>query len=103
MNRGFIRTIIIIVIALLILSYFGLNIRAIVNSPAGHDNFTYVQEVMYNIWTNYLKGPVTYIWHIFIDLIWNPAIENLTEMKNGGQGDIIRSAPKLSGFTQVPN
>jgi hypothetical protein len=57
-NQGFIRTILIIIIALLILSYFGLNIRTIVNSPAGSDNFSYVQEVMINVWDNYLKKPV---------------------------------------------
>ena len=95
-KRGFVRTIIIIVIALLVLSYFGLNIRTIVNSPAGHDNFTYTQEVIYNVWNNYLKRPVTYLWNdIFLDLIWNPAVENLTKIKNGQMDSIQSQAPKL--------
>lgn len=93
LNRGFVRTVIIIVIALLILSYFGFNIRAIVNSPAGQDNFTYTQEVILNVWNNYLKGPATYLWKdIFLDLIWNPAIENLTDIKDGKSDSIVTAA-----------
>ena len=94
-NRGLVRTVIVIIIALLILSYFGLNIRAIVNSPAGHENFTYVQELMLKVWNNYLKVPVMYLWHIFIDLIWNPAIENLTKIKNGEPSSLNSLAPKV--------
>ncbi len=104
LNRGFVRTIIIIVIALLVLSYFGFNIRAIVNSPAGHENFTYAQELMLNAWNNYLKRPVTYLFNdIFMKLIWNPAIENLTKIKDGQPTDIQSSAPTLSPIQPIPN
>jgi len=104
-NRGFVRTIIIIVIALLILSYFGFNIRAIVNSPAGQENFTYAQEIMVNVWNNYLKGPATYLFNdIFLKLIWNPAIENLTKINQGQANDIMTSAPTISSTSQtLPN
>ncbi len=78
---GFIRTIVIIVIAILIVSYFGINLRALVTSPTTQDNITYVTTGVINLWNNYLKAPVTYVWNeIFIKLIWNSAIENL---KNG--------------------
>lgn len=77
-NQGFIKAIVMIVIALLILSYFGLNIRAIVNSPAGKENFSFTQELMIKTWDHYLKAPVTYVWNdIFIKLIWDPAIHAL--------------------------
>jgi hypothetical protein len=97
LNRGgIIRTVIFIVIALLILSYFGFNIRAIVNSPTGQQNFTYAQEIMINVWDNYMKGPATYLWNdIFLNLIWNPAIENLTKIKNGQPTNIQSSSPTL--------
>lgn len=95
-SRGLIRTIILIVIALLVLSYFGLNIRSIVNSPAGQENFSYVQELMIKAWDGYLKKPVTYLWNdIFLDLIWNPAIENLTKIKDGEPDDLQSSAPVI--------
>lgn len=101
---GLLRTIIFIIIALLVLSYFGLNIRAIVNSPAGQENFTYAQEIMINVWTNYLKGPATYLWNdIFLKLIWNPAIENLTKIKDGQPDSLTSSAPKIVQPQAVPN
>jgi hypothetical protein len=104
LNRGLVRTIILIVIALLILSYFGFNIRAIVNSPAGHENFTYVQELMVNVWNNYLKVPVTYLYRdIFLNLIWNPAIENLTKLKNGQASTIQSSSPTIPNPHPIPN
>ncbi len=96
-NRGLVKTIILIVIALLILSYFGLNLRDIVNSPAGRDNFSYTQEVMINVWDNYLKRPVMYLWNdIFLELIWYPAIDNLTKIKNGEMNTIQSQAPKVT-------
>ncbi len=102
-NQGFIRTIILIVVALLILSYFGLNIRDIVNSPAGRDNFSFTQEIMINVWNNYLKKPVTYLWNdIFLDLIWNPAIEALTKIKNGEPDSLQSSAPVIPQPEAIP-
>ncbi len=101
-SRGFIRTIIIIVIALLILSYFGFNIRAIVNSPAGQDNFTYTQEVILNVWNGYLKRPATYLWNdIFLDLIWNSAIDNLNKIKDGQPDSIASSASTTLPMPQL--
>ncbi len=95
-NRGLVRTIILIVIALLILSYFGFNIRAIVNSPVGQENFSYAQELMLKVWNGFLKTPVTYLWkNIFLDLIWNPAFENLTKIKDGQMLSAGTSTPSI--------
>ncbi|MEK7609581.1 MAG: hypothetical protein AAB470_00475 [Patescibacteria group bacterium] len=95
-NKGLVRAVIVIVIALLILSYLGINIRSIVNSPAGQENFNYTQEVILNVWNNYLKGPATYLYNdIFIKLIWDPAIESLTRIKNGQPTNIDQSAPTI--------
>jgi hypothetical protein len=103
-SGGFIRTILLIIIALLVISYFGLNIRTIVNSPAGKDNFTYTQEIMISVWNNYLKGPANYLWNdIFLDLIWVPAVENLQKIKDGEQDDIVKSAPRLPDSRSRPD
>ena len=104
-NRGgLVRLVIYIVIVLLIISYFGLNIRAIVNSPAGQENFTYVQELMINVWNGYLKKPVLYLWNdIFLKLIWEPAIENLTKIKNGEPDTIRTNAPTIPQSAPIPN
>jgi len=73
-NRGgIIRTVLFIVILLLILSYFGINLRDIVNSPSGQSNFSYVWSVLLAIWAT-IKGPVLLIWNAFLTLIWAPAL-----------------------------
>ncbi len=104
-NRGgLLRMVIYIIVILLILSYFGLNIRAIVNSPTGQDNFTYVQQLMVDTWNGYLKKPVLYLWNdIFLDLIWNPAIDNLQKIKDGDPTNIQMSTPTLTPPRQIPN
>ena len=101
-NTGLVRTIILIVIALIILSYFGFNLREIVNSPTGKGNFTFTQEIMINIWNDYLKDPAIYLWHIFKDLIWDPAIDSLTQMKNGESTIIDESGPRIAAPQAIP-
>lgn len=49
-NRGLVKAILVIVIALVILGYFGYNLRDIVNSPSVRDNVTYVWELLTKAW-----------------------------------------------------
>ena len=73
--------IILIVVALLVLSYFGLNLRGLINQPTTQDNFSYVATTTVSAWNKYLEKPATYIWNqIFLDLIWNPAIDKLKHL-----------------------
>lgn len=60
-NKGLIKTIIIIVIALIILGYFGFNIGDIINSPTVQANLHIVWDIIVKIWNNYLAGPVLYV------------------------------------------
>ncbi len=93
-NRGFINMIILVVVVILVLSYFGYNLRSIVNSPNTQDNFSYVGGSVVDIWNNFLKTPATYLYGVFVDLIWKPAITNLTAMKNG-QPTNIQQIPSM--------
>jgi len=45
-----VRLIIIVAILILALSFFGISIRAIVESPTGHDNFTFLWELIRTGW-----------------------------------------------------
>ncbi len=75
---GFIKIIVIIVVALLVLSYFGFNLRSLADSPTTQDNFSYAASTTVNVWSKYLAKPATYVWNeIFLNLIWNPALEQL--------------------------
>jgi len=80
-NSGLIKAIVLIIIALLILAYFGLNLRSIVNSPTFQDNWALIRDAAVSLWNNYLKAPVVYAWNFFITYVWDPAIRNLQSGK----------------------
>ncbi len=45
-----VRFLIILAILILALSFFGISIRSIVQSPVGHDNFTFMWELIRTGW-----------------------------------------------------
>lgn len=93
---GIVSWVIIIVVALLILSYYGFSLRTLVQSPTTQDNFGYVATTTVTFWDKYLEQPANYLWNdVFINLIWDPGIKNLTDMKNNQPTDIQSSSPTL--------
>lgn len=77
-RKGFIKIIILIVAALLILSYFGISLRSVINAPVTQDNISYTTGATVGFWNIYLKQPVTYLWNeIFLKLVWGPALDSL--------------------------
>jgi hypothetical protein len=103
-NKGFIKWIIIIVVALLVLSYYGFSLRTLVSSPVTQDNIHYVATTTVSVWQKYLARPATYIYKdVFLDLIWTPAIDNLTKIKNSEPTNVQTQSPKLPTPQTVPN
>ena len=96
-NRGLVKSVIIFIVVLLILAYLGLNIRGIVASPTFRDNWSFMSETASTVWNSYLKRPANYIWNdVFVSFIWEPAIKNLTRMKDDGTGVVTPDvAPQL--------
>jgi len=45
-----IRTIILILVIVLVLSFFGISIQSVVNSPAGQDNFGFLWSLIKDGW-----------------------------------------------------
>jgi hypothetical protein len=82
-NRGLIQLLILLLIALIVLGYYGISVRSAVNNPTTQDNISYVWNGTVNIWDDYLQAPAGYLWNIFIDDIWTPALDNLINIKNG--------------------
>lgn len=78
-ERGLIKIILIIVIALLVVSYLGVNLRALVNSPTTQDNISYVWNGTIYIWDHFLKVPVTYLWNLFIEFVWKAALNSIKD------------------------
>lgn len=62
-NRGFIGIIVIIVIAIILLSYLGFDLKKIFMSDLVQKNFGYVWGFIKTLWLNYLSVPFTYLWN----------------------------------------
>lgn len=70
-QQGFIKYIILIVIAILILSYFGFDIKQTVESDQSRSNLSYVWGLVTYVWDHFLAGPVLWIWNtIVIGILW---------------------------------
>lgn len=70
-QRGFLTTIIIIVIALIILGYFGFDITKIIQAPTVQSNLNATWTFVLKIWNTYLANPFVYVWdHFVIGVVW---------------------------------
>ncbi len=67
-QSGFIKAIIVIIIAIAILSYFGINMKAI-------------WEFILKIWHNLLETPFKYLWDFWVQNIWTPFISSVNSLK----------------------
>ncbi|MDD4803938.1 MAG: hypothetical protein PHN69_02080 [Candidatus Pacebacteria bacterium] len=77
-KKGFIKTIIIIVIALIVLGYFGFDVENIIKSDKVQKNLGYVWNIVSKIWNSYLAAPVLFVWDkFFIGVIWNTIVSVL--------------------------
>ena len=102
-NRGLIKLLILLLIALIVLGYYGISVRSAVENPTTQDNIGYVSTGAVSVWDKYLKGPATYLSGIFVNDIWNPAITNLEAIKNNQPTDLQKAAPLLPNPDGTPN
>src|SRR5512145_3066803 len=85
-HGGFIQIILIIVIALIVLGYFGLNIADILASPVVKENLAYAWNLVKEVWGSYLSGPATWVWEHIVSVLWDLFLEGVGNLKeNGGQ------------------
>ena len=79
-NRGLFKMIIVILIALLLLAYFGLNLRTIVGSQTFQDNWNFIMNGISTVWNSFLKAPATFIWN---SILWPLFSKGLTQIQQG--------------------
>ena len=91
-QQGIIKFILLLVIFVLIISYFKIDLRSVVESPQVQQNITYVKElatqawniVLKPLWDNYLSKPILYFWqNIFIEIIWKSFTQGLNALQTG--------------------
>jgi hypothetical protein len=68
-NRGFIKLIIIIIIAIAVLAYFGINLNNIWN-------------FIVHVWNNYLAVPFIYVWNLWVTYVWTPFMNSINSLNN---------------------
>lgn len=90
-----IKWIIICVIGLIILGYLGFDIRRAVEAPVTQSNFEYIKNVAVYVWDTYLARPAKYLWNIFVNLIWNTAVDNLKNIKAGQPTNVQTNTPPI--------
>ncbi len=93
---GFIKWIVLILILLIVLGYFGFDVREIIESDQVQDNIHYVWTFVVNVWDTYLKGPAIYLWNIWVDFIWSPFVENMEKLRNGEPDQLQENAPAVN-------
>ena len=84
-------------ILILILSYFKISVRSVVESPEAQDNITYVGGGTRNLWNDYFKEPASYLWNdIFKNIFWASFVDNMERIRDGKPTDYENSAPTLN-------
>jgi len=98
-KNGFIQAIILVVIALIILGFFGFDVKDIIDSPLVQKNLGYVWGLVKDVWNKFLAEPALYFWHnIFINLFWDTFIDNIQRLKKGKPDDFQENTPTVSAI-----
>ena len=91
---GFVKTLILIIVIILILGYFDISVRSIVEKESIRNNFSYVWGHLTDFWNKHLAGPTDWFWNDFIiDLLWEPLMNNLEKIKGRGDSTFMESSP----------
>lgn len=91
------------VLIILILSYFNISLRSVVESPTSKDNINYVSGGTKTLWERYLKDPASYIWNdVWIKIFWRGFINNMERIRDGKPTDYDNAAMKLSVPQSAP-
>lgn len=98
-----IKYIVLGLIVILALSYFGYDIQSIVESPAAQKNLQYTTGGISYVWNTYLAGPVSYFWNnIFINLLWNSFLHNLGRVNSGAPTELEAAGQRLLHIGDQP-
>lgn len=84
------------IIIILILSYFSISIKSIVESPTGQENINYVRGETKSLWVTYLAEPASYLWNdVWLNIFWKSFISNMERIRDGEPTDFDNAANNL--------
>jgi hypothetical protein len=83
-------------ILILVLSYFKISVKSVVESPEAQENISYVGGGTRNLWNDYLQKPASYLWNdVFINIFWKSFINNMERIRDGKSTDYEDAAPSV--------
>ena len=85
------------ILIILVLSYFNVSIRAVIESPTGQENINYVGGGVKGFWNKYLAGPAHYLWQdVWLDIFWQGFINNMERIRDGKPTVIDEAAIRVN-------
>lgn len=98
-QSGRIRWIIIIIIGLVIASYYSnFSVKDVVENEQTQENYHYIKDQTQEIYDEHLSSRIIYFWNeIFIKLLWSSFVENMERIKAGEQILPAENAPYVPG------
>ncbi len=68
-NQGLIQLVILIAAVIVLLSFFGINLRKIFANDTVRENFAFVKEKLAFWWNAWIKDAVKYLWREISELL----------------------------------
>jgi hypothetical protein len=97
-----IKYIILAVLGIIILSFFGYDLKNIVEAPTTQHNLSYAWSGVQKVW-NFVKGPIIYIYkNIFIGILWKAFIHNLGRIDAGAPTELENAGNRLMNIGNQP-
>lgn len=88
--------IILAVIVILVLGYFHVSIKAVVENPTSQDNINYVKGGTESFWDEYLAQPAHYLWQdVWVNIFWNSFIDNMKRIRDGQPTDLDKAVKNI--------
>ena len=94
-QEGLIKLLILIILAVIVLGFFGISLKAIFQKETVKDNLMFVWDMASYVWSRYLTAPANYLWNIFYNLLWRSFVENAERIRGGKPPLLLETAPKM--------
>lgn len=90
-----IKYVILALIAIIVLSFFGYDLKAIIEAPVTQSNLHYAAGGVSTAW-DYVKGPILYLYNnVFIGILWQAFIHNLGRIDAGAPTELEGAANRF--------
>ena len=79
-QRGFIGMVLLIVVVLITLGFFGLSAEKIINSTVVGDNLEYGWNLAVNFFDRFIIAPAIFVWKNAFSTVWDAAVLQLSNI-----------------------